>query len=222
MNNDCKSCGNDMPWLSLYRRCFNALRAQGSKIVRVPWMMAVCVLESNGDGFFGTKSSELTSALTALKELTHVSIVDWSAYVVPAKPLPRFVVPKFRVEPEWWHLINCKRDMNVLTIHEKALLACSWGIAQQSGFYLNSGLTPHEQVGKIREFMWSEPAQLYRLVQELEILEKHFPSHGAMRFTRYNAGISAEEVNSYGTKALNISNGFEAALVKGGYVACLD
>lgn len=190
--------------------------------VRVAWMMAICICESGGNGYAPRGSQVIVDAMKRLTSLTGIGQSDFLLWVMQREGLVKSAVPKFRFEPTWYEQLKQKSEFDALEPAQKATLACSWGIAQQAGLYLSPDDHPLDQLTYCKHFMYSEEMQLARLVHNLGQIEAYQPDAGALRFTRYNAGLHTHRINDYGSRAANIAYGFERAIETGGLRGCLD
>jgi hypothetical protein len=220
----CVPCGksDNMPWLSLYRRCYAALEASGIKDVKVYWLMAICIMESGGNGYWMPGNSDLQKNLAAMYDITKIPVDRFRGMIMVKTANNRGYVPKFRTEPTWWHQLSNNKDFQSLDAYTLAVIASSWGIAQKGGLYLNQGIPALLQYQKLAEFMYNEPEQLRVLVDDVHHLIGLDPDAVPLMYTRYNGGASQNKVSKYGVAAASIGNGFLGNLAQRGLKLCLD
>lgn len=221
---DKKCCGatTTMPWMSLYRRCINALRAMENKQLSVNWLMAICVAESGGNSLWLGNNELLAQNCKALEKFTGIKHDEWLTNIRIRTGANRGSYPKFRFEPSWWKQINREELIPKFTDIEIAVYACSWGIAQKSGLYLEKSVISIETMQHLRLFSQSEALQLNQLICDLQ--ELYFESKGQtpLMFSRYNEGASAKYVNDYGRMVSGMAVGLKEAILKENLPLCLD
>jgi hypothetical protein len=219
----CTGCNEKdvMPWMSLYRRCWAALEASQNKRVDVSWMMAICIMESGGSGITIRSNAVLRENGEVVRHLTNVDPGLFFQYISIKEATNRGFIPKFRMEGAWFHSAIQSATFVRLPIMDQIIMTSSWGIAQQGAPFMWNSANLLDRVAHVKEFMLSEPMQLQTLSDKLRDIEFHEPNKGALRFTRYNAGMSAQTISKYGLAAANIADGFSKNITQKGLKTCL-
>jgi hypothetical protein len=219
----CNNCGEKpaLWWLSLYRRCFDALRATDNKVVQASWMMAVCMKETGGSGVWIGENGLYKANFFDMAKHTGLNQNDFRQYIsIKNNPL-RGSVPKFRFEPNWYSLVNKIKEYDSTNKLDKVLLSCSWGIAQKGGLWFVEHMEPIDRVFALKRFICPEGSQLQELVQDLMEIEDHDPGKAGLRFTRYNAGLHVNRINTYGEQVAALANELSHHIKEGGHPECL-
>ena len=220
----CKTCGEPVaiPFLSLYRRCYAGLEASGNKSLKVTWLMAVAVAESAGTAFGMKQSDSIQANGVRLATMTGLD-KDHFLYLVQIKEaINKGLVPKFRFESSWYDCLKRDTGYSHYSEYQQAAFACSWGLGQKSGYYLTRLSPSADKWPLLRHFMLDETMQIWQIAADLSEIEQQDPGKAGLRFTRYNAGPAAKEINSYGLRVASLAADLEKQLTQKGFKVCLE
>jgi hypothetical protein len=219
---ECKSCPKRMPYQSSYDKAMAGLEAARLPHVMCPPLIAIALKETQAQSFWTVKDTLYKANMHDFLENTNFTAQDFFKEINAEGAGTGGLIPAFRYEPSWQIKAESLRAKWPMTVLQTRLLACSWGVGQKGGWIYCVDAIAKDAMPKLKEFIWSESLQWRQLAFDWHDAYNEADGHVALAATKYNAGVGAHLVNSYGRMVESMSRTVEIMLTREGKPLCLD